>query len=145
MVKENIVADVGAGIVIEGKGPAERVAVDNNEVFDVATAREDAAFRSASSLTSATSAAVVGNTVARVGLGAPDARLRAGIARARVDDVHVSGNVVEEIGPPDGFLGVRRRHRRRSARSTPPRSRTTRRASAPGGPAPTRGRLVRAR
>jgi hypothetical protein len=36
MVKENIVADVGAGIAIEGKGSAERVAVDNNELFDVA-------------------------------------------------------------------------------------------------------------
>ena len=48
-------ADVGAGIVIEAKGAAERVADDNNEFFDIA---------------------------------------------AR------SGNVVDEIGRADGFLGL---------------------------------------
>ena len=48
MVKENIVADVGDGIVIEGKGSAERVAVDNNEVFDVAAAEGAATRRSGS-------------------------------------------------------------------------------------------------
>ena len=37
IVKENVVQDVGVGIAIEGRGAAERVAVDNNEVLDVAT------------------------------------------------------------------------------------------------------------
>ena len=106
MVKQNVVTDVGAGIAIEGKGAAERVAVDNNQVLDVDAARRaPAAVRSASSSRSAASAGVVGNTVARVGLAAPEARVRAGILALGVDDAHVSGNVVDAIGPPDGFLG----------------------------------------
>ena len=113
MVKENIVADVGDGIVIEGKGSAERIAVDNNEVFDVAAAAEGSPLAPVGILlTNATSAGVVGNTVARVGLGAPDARLRAGIAVLAVDDVHVSGNVVEEIGRPRRLPRLRGRHPR---------------------------------
>src|SRR5262249_9478949 len=38
--------------------------------------------------------------------GLLEARLRGGIVVLASDDVKVSGNVVEEIGQPDGFLGV---------------------------------------
>ena len=106
MVKENVVADVGAGIAIEGQGSAERVAVDNNEVLDVVGAREGAAPSLGILLLRATSVAAVGNTVARVGLESPEARLRGGIVVLAADDVRVSGNVVDEIGPPGGFLGL---------------------------------------
>jgi hypothetical protein len=128
MVKENIVADVGAGIAIEGKGSAERVAVDNNELFDVA-AKEGTATALGILLTHAVSAGVVGNTVSRVGQGASSAGIRVGIGVLAVDDIHVSGNVVDEIGRSDGFLGLA------SGivvvgPSRPSRSRTTRRASA---------------
>jgi hypothetical protein len=105
MVKENIVADVGAGIAIEGKGSAERVAVGNNELFDVA-AKEGTATALGILLTHAVSAGVVGNTVSRVGLGASSAGIRVGIGVLAVDDIHVSGNVVDEIGRSDGFLGL---------------------------------------
>jgi hypothetical protein len=128
MVKENIVADVGAGIAIEGKGSAERVAVDNNALFDVA-AKEGTATALGILLTHAVSAGVVGNTVSRVGQGASSAGIRVGIGVLAVDDIHVSGNVVDEIGRSDGFLGLA------SGivvvgPSRPSRSRTTRRASA---------------
>jgi hypothetical protein len=106
MVKENIAAEVGAGIAIERQGAAERVAVDNNELFDVAAAEEGAGTALAILLMRATSATVIGNTVARVGQGATSAGVRAGIGVLAVDDIHVSGNVVDEIGRPDGFLGL---------------------------------------
>src|SRR5262245_24673981 len=58
IVKENVVQDVGVGIAIEGQGAAERVAVDNNEVLDVAS-NEGAATAFGIVLTRATSAALV--------------------------------------------------------------------------------------
>ena len=106
IVKENVVADVGEGIAIEGKGSAERVAVDNNQVLDVDQAREGARAVFGILVLRAASAGVVGNTVARVGLNSPSARVRAGILVLGVDDARVTGNVVDAIGPPGGFLGV---------------------------------------
>ena len=106
MVKENVVSDVGAGIAIEGKGSAERVAVDNNQVLDVDTTRESGEAALGILLTRAASVGVVGNTVARVGLASPGARVRGGIVVFAADDARVSGNVVDAIGPPGGFLGV---------------------------------------
>ena len=106
MVKQNILSTVGAGIAIEGQGVAERVAIDNNEVFDVATAEGAAPIALGILVSRARSAAVVGNTVARVGPGLVQAAGRAGILVMASEDVRVAGNVVEEIGAPDGFLGL---------------------------------------
>jgi hypothetical protein len=107
IVKENVVADVGAGIAIEGQGAAERVAVDNNQLFDVGAAEQEGAETAIGILLmGAASTRVAGNTVARVGRGLRDARIRAGIIVLAVEDVRVSGNVVDAIGPPDGFLGL---------------------------------------
>jgi Family of unknown function (DUF6519)/Right handed beta helix region len=105
MVKENVIEHAAAGIAIEGRGVAERVAVDNNEVLDVATT-QDAALPIGILLLRATSAGVVGNTVRGVGQSASSASLRAGIVVAAIDDIKVRGNVVDEIGPPGGFLGL---------------------------------------
>jgi hypothetical protein len=107
MVKENIVADVGSGIAIEGKGSAERVAVDNNELFDVA-ASEGADRPFGIVLMRADSIAVAGNTVTRVGLGATGVPVRAGIVVIAADDIRITGNVVDTVGPQGdgGFLGL---------------------------------------
>jgi hypothetical protein len=107
MVKENVLAGVGAGIAIEGKGSAERVAVDNNEVFDVAT-HEGADTPFGIVLTRADSIALAGNAVARVGLGATGVPVRAGIVVLAADDIRVTGNVVDTVGPQGdgGFLGL---------------------------------------
>ena len=105
MVKENVIDGAAAGIAIEGRGVAERVAVDNNEVLDVATT-QDATLPIGIIVLRATSASVVGNTVRGVGQSASSASLRAGIVVAAVEDIKVRGNVVDEIGPPGGFLGL---------------------------------------
>lgn len=107
MVKQNILSSVGAGIAIEGHGAAERVAIDNNEVLDVAIGVEggqDAAFGMA--LTRVRSLAVTGNTVSRVAPNLGDAVLRAGVLVTACVDVRVAGNIVDEIGPLGAFGGI---------------------------------------
>jgi hypothetical protein len=106
MVKENVVANVGAGIAIEGRGAAERVAVDNNEVFDVIRPREGIGAAVGILLLRAASIAVVGNTVARVGVDLQEGLIRAGIVVLAANDIRVAGNVVDDVGPPDGFVGA---------------------------------------
>jgi hypothetical protein len=107
MVKENVVANAFAGIAIEGKGSAERVAIDNNEVLDIAAIEQQGAEVAVGILVvRGDSVRVVGNSVVGVGRGLQEARLRGGIVVLASDDVKVSGNVVDAIGQPDGFLGT---------------------------------------
>jgi hypothetical protein len=107
IVAQNVVANVGAGILVEGKGSAERLAVESNEVLDVASIDVSGAPLSAGILVlHAGSAAVAGNTVARVGLAAEQVRTPLGIAVAASETVRVSGNVVDGVGRPEGFVGV---------------------------------------
>jgi hypothetical protein len=98
MVKENVVTRAGAGILIQGHGRAVRVAVDNNEVFDVSGP-------DGIGLLHAESVTVAGNAVVRVGQQLENVALRAGIRVLGATDVRLVDNVVDEIGPPDGFLG----------------------------------------
>jgi hypothetical protein len=106
-VKENVLATVGAGIAIEGQGAAERAALLNNEVLDVAPGDGEPARDSALGIfvARAGSAAVVDNRVARVGQALVEGRVRAGIVVFGCEDVRASGNVVDEVGPRDEFLG----------------------------------------
>ena len=105
MVKENVVTHAGAGILIEGDGQADRVAVDNNDVFDV-SGTGDPTIAAAIGLIRAASVNVAGNTVLRVGQQLEDATLRAGVYAVASADVHIIGNVVEGIGPTGGFAGL---------------------------------------
>jgi Family of unknown function (DUF6519)/Right handed beta helix region len=105
-VKENVLTNVGSGIAMEGRSAAERVAVENNEVFDVATSESATDSAVGIALSRADAVAVVGNTVARVAPELREGRVRAGILVTASADVRVSGNVVDEIGPTDAFLGV---------------------------------------
>jgi hypothetical protein len=108
MVKQNVVANVGGGIAVEGQGAAERVAVENNQVLDVTQTAfvGDVSASIGILVLKAVSAAIVGNTVARVGIDAQNALLRLGIGVAAVEDVRVAGNEVDAVGPPDGFVGT---------------------------------------
>jgi hypothetical protein len=106
IVKQNVLATVGYGIAIEEKGAAHRVAVEDNEVFDVATGEGSTGFGLGVRVSNAGSAAVVGNTVARVGPGFAEGAELAGILVTASEDVRVSGNVVDEIGPQGGYVGL---------------------------------------
>jgi hypothetical protein len=104
VVTENVVATAGAGIAVQGDGAADRVVVDDNEVFDVEAVESDGA--TGIGIVRARSVSVAGNTVARVGLNLPDAFVRAGILVLGCGDVRVRGNLVEGVGPVDGFRGL---------------------------------------
>ena len=106
MVKGNLVTRAGAGIAIEGRGAAERAAVEGNDVLDTEASGEGIDNSLGIALMRVTgSATVLGNTVARVGISQPTGVLRAGILVAAASDVHVNANTVEEVGPRDGFTG----------------------------------------
>jgi uncharacterized protein DUF6519 len=104
VVTENVVATAGTGIAVQGDGAAERVLVAENEVFDVEVADADGA--TGIGIVRAQSVSVVGNTVARVGLDLPEARVRAGILVLGSGDVRVRGNLVDGVGPVAGFTGL---------------------------------------
>lgn len=106
MVKQNVLGTVGTGIAIEGRGAAEHAAVHNNEVLDVATAEGGTDSAVGIALARTRSLAVADNTVVRVAPGLVEGRVRAGIVVLSSGDVRVSGNVVGEIGPPEGYLGI---------------------------------------
>ena len=101
MVKQNILGGVGYGIAIDAKGMAERVAIENNEVFDVLGAEAVAGLSVGILVSNSTSAAVVGNTVARVALELESGDL-GGIVVMASEDVRVSGNVVDGVGSQAG-------------------------------------------
>jgi Family of unknown function (DUF6519)/Right handed beta helix region len=101
MVKQNILDGVGHGIMIEAKGQADRIAVENNEVYGVGIQGDSLGFGAGISVNHALSAAIVGNTVAGVGNQFVQAEL-AGIVVVATDDVRIAGNVVEEFGPVEG-------------------------------------------
>src|SRR5205823_8979839 len=101
---ENVVATAGVGIAVQGDGAADRVVVDDNEVFDVEAVESDGA--TGIGIVRAHSVSVAGNTVARVGLNLPDALVRAGILVLGCGDVRVRGNLVEGVGAVDGFRGL---------------------------------------
>lgn len=105
MVKENVVTRAGAGILVERGGRAARVAVDDNEVFDVAGMGEGAP-AAGIGLMRAASIRASGNTVLRVAQGLENATLRAGVYALASADVRITANVVEGIGPPGGYVGL---------------------------------------
>ena len=101
MVKQNVLAGVGYGIAMEPLGKAERTAIDNNEVFDVAAREGPTGIGVGILVSNAGAAAVVGNTVARVGADVDSGGL-AGIVVIASEDVRVSGNVVDGVGAEEG-------------------------------------------
>ena len=105
MVKHNVLTSVGFGIAIEEKGQAERVAIEDNEVLDVATGEAATGFGLGILVAQATSTAVVGNTVSGVGPGLAEGAELAGIAVVASGDVRISGNVVDRVGPQEDFVG----------------------------------------
>ena len=109
MVKHNVVTATGAGIVVEGKGAAEHVAIEDNELIDIAPGEQGDESAFAILVGRAGSAAILANTVQRFAQERRDARFRAAIAVVACRDARISGNHVSDVGPRDGFpfgLGI---------------------------------------
>lgn len=109
MVKHNVITATGAGILVEGRGAAEHVAIEDNELLDIAPDEQGEEPAFAILVGRAASAAIVANTVMRFARERRDTRFRAGIAVVACRDVRISGNHVTDVGPRDGFpfgLGI---------------------------------------
>jgi hypothetical protein len=107
MVKQNIVADAGAGIVVAAKGAAEHLAVANNVVSGIEpAASDDASTAYGIAVTNARFAELSTNTVSDVGSALVEGSVRAGLLVAACRDVRISGNIVHGVGPDSGFVGA---------------------------------------
>lgn len=104
IVKLNIVQHCGNGIVSQGEAKGGSVAIENNALSDIGGARAaGAAEVFGIAVLRAESAAVVGNTLHRIGVLATQALLRVGVGAAAVQRLRVAGNDVMDIGPPGNF------------------------------------------
>ena len=107
MVKQNILTDVGDGIVMAAQAVAGHVAVDNNAVSRVGRGQTtEPATALGIALTNALFVEVSGNTVFDVGTEMVEGAIRAGVLTVGCRDVHVAGNTVYDVGSPDGFIGA---------------------------------------
>ena len=101
IVKLNIVQSCGNGIVSEGDARSDTVAIENNRLSDIGQpGAAAAALTHGIGIHRVGAAAVVGNTVHRVGIAVSDAELRAGIVSLGVRRLIASGNQVFDIAPP---------------------------------------------
>ncbi|HJW12956.1 MAG TPA: right-handed parallel beta-helix repeat-containing protein, partial [Albitalea sp.] len=104
IVKLNIVQRCGNGIVSQDEARSANVAIENNQVSDIGSARAGAAAEVLGiGVLRAATASVVGNSVRRVGQQAAQALLRAGVAASGVERLRISGNDVTDIAPAGAF------------------------------------------
>ena len=109
IIKQNVVQAVGgAGIFMEASSSAESLAVENNQILEVATvsaeagrARDFAGIR----LVHARRGDVTGNVVAGVARQATLARSRVAIQAIACPSVRIAGNEVVDVGPTGEFSG----------------------------------------
>jgi hypothetical protein len=106
MVKQNVVTDATGGIEVEGRGGADHVSIENNVLLDLGRTEASDTSVLALTLSRVRSAAVAGNTIARVGLEQHQADTRVGILVTGCKDVRIVDNDLREIGPLDDFEGV---------------------------------------
>ena len=104
MIKGNIIERTGEGIVFEDKGTADAIAVENNQLIDIAPAANSAdAAPAGVRVINARSATIAGNTVRGLALQAVQAFARVGLQAVGCAQVRVAGNEVVDIGPVQDF------------------------------------------
>src|SRR5262249_37732570 len=107
LVKANIIEGCGQGIVFDGKGAADSISIENNQLFDIAaTLNEERSAPTAIRVLRARHAEVAGNVVRGVGVQNVQGILRAGIIAAACESVRVAGNEVTQVGPAGPFVGT---------------------------------------
>jgi hypothetical protein len=105
MVKQNILSDVGAGIVMDAKAVAEHVAIDNNVITRVEGGKATGGSVFGIAIVNAGAATIGTNSVTQVGLENVEGTARVGILALACADVHMAGNRVTDIGRLEGYVG----------------------------------------
>lgn len=105
VVKLNVAASCGNGIVMTGGARAATAAIENNVLRDIgpAAATEDAIVGIA--LSRVQGATLAGNTLRRIGIAATSAPLRAGVAALAALRLRIAGNEIVELAPAAEFGG----------------------------------------
>jgi hypothetical protein len=106
MIKHNVIAETGGGIVVEDDGEAEALVVENNQLLDVAgTANAEGAHLAALQLAAVRNLDVVGNAIVGFARAARQSASRAAVRVAGIGRGRIAGNRVLGIAPANGFLG----------------------------------------
>ena len=103
IVKLNIIAKCGNGIVSQEEARSSHVSIENNHISDIDSARTSATEIVGVGVLRAEAAAVAGNTIQRIGLTAATSPLRAGVATIGVQRLRIADNDVSDIAPPNSF------------------------------------------
>lgn len=102
IVKLNIIADCGYGIWLQDESDSARVSIENNHLSDIGN-RGGLDSTVGIAVARAESAALSGNTISGVGQQADAARMVVGIFATSVEQLRLSHNSVNDIGPPGNF------------------------------------------
>lgn len=101
LVKQNLVARCGDGIVAADDAQAGRVAIEDNQVVDIGGGEDVTKEVVGIGVLRAETALLSNNQVQRVGLTAVRAGLHVGIAAMAVTRLRIDSNQVADIGPQD--------------------------------------------
>ncbi len=103
-IEQNVIERLGgAGISMEGNASAGTLAVDNNQVLDVAPEVDSRGEAVGIRIAAAQDVSVAGNTIAGVGRDAGEGTRRCGIQLMGCGVSRIAGNDVADIGPRGGF------------------------------------------
>jgi hypothetical protein len=107
IVKLNIIASCGNGIVWSERGNTASATVENNRLSDIGPAGEgNPDMTIGIGVTRARAATIAGNTIRRLGVNAARSTLRSAILTYGVVRPQVAGNDIADIGPPGDFVGA---------------------------------------
>jgi hypothetical protein len=107
MIKHNIIAESGGGIVMENDGEAEALVVENNQLLDIAgNVNAEGADLAAIQLAAVRSLDVAGNAIVGFARGARQSASRAAIRTAGIAHARIAGNRMLGIAPANGFMGL---------------------------------------
>ena len=105
LIKMNVLQSTGAGIVMDEDAEAGDLAIDNNQLLDLAPNGEKITGEVVGiRIVSVERAMIVGNAISGLGLEAAQAEARAGIQAALCRSVRIAGNELVDVGPREGFL-----------------------------------------
>ena len=107
MIKNNVLAGTGGGIVMEEDGAADVLVIENNQLLEVAAAmNEEGAHLAAIQLVAVEKLDVVNNAILAFARAARQSATRAGVRSAGIGIAGIAGNRISGLAPPEGFMGV---------------------------------------
>ena len=107
IIKLNIIARCGNGILLTENANGGSLSIENNHLrdIDVLTAGVAVPLVLGIGVVRAQTATIAGNTLQRIGLASPQVALRAGILTMAVGRARVSANEISDLAPTGDFSG----------------------------------------